>query len=875
MHGHRAAYPCLEKAADMTDAPAKAKREKPAAKSGPSTGSDPVQVRERAVPKAKQDRATLLARAVFWISGLMALGAAGFALVAASTAGWHGFMLLSGIAFVAFILLFALAAGETAARSLNTEPAAPPRADSLAAAALDAASDPMLITDARGRCVWANAKYRELAKSIAPLAAGLSLPAPDRLWPGSAGGALYRLSRAAASGEQARETLTALGGSGGAVYSVAVDPMASGGALWRFAEERSSGLESEPGVPDWAEHAPVGLFLADGEGRVLSANATLRAWLDAPEGQALKVKDFLAGDMAKSFLRTRNEKGVVRLDARLLAREGVESPVTLAVEWDEGRPARARAVVYGLTAAGTPPGVAQMIAQHTGGRAGRTFDDMFANAPFGVARLDGADPGAAIVEDSNPAFLQLSGGAAIPGTPFTDLFDWSDGDSAQKVFARALSGRSEPVALTLKSGDGARDVHLFLSPARSGKRAAYIVDITELRKLEGQYAQAQKLQAVGALVSRVAHDFNNFLTAIKLNTDDLLVRHPVGDPSYPELQNINAVVAHAAGRIKHLLAFARKQTLRVETVDVTETLSDAVHLLRQSVEEWMRIELRHGRDVPLIRIDRDELVNALMNLTTNARDAMSGKGKGTLTITTEAVEADIVRNAGAPEVAEGKWTAIHVTDEGTGMDEETLEKIFEPFFTTKEPGKGTGLGLATVYGIVKQSGGFLFARSKLGEGTTFTLYFPGHEPDAEEIAKTEARKAEVEAPRKPADLAGRGRILLVEDEAPVRTITASTLAKRGYEVVEAEDGEEALEQLEAEPGGFDLIISDVVMPGLDGPGLLKAAKDYLGDARIIFISGYAEEHFSHTLSADLDISFLPKPFSLQALAERVKEELGR
>lgn len=860
----------------MTDAPAKAKPAKDTDKAHGTPDADKVEVRERGLPKRATDRTTLLARTVFWISGLMALGAAGFALVAASTAGWHGFMLLSGIAFVAFILLFALAAGENAARSLRAEPAAPARADALTAAALDAASDPMLITDVRGRCVWANARYRELAKTIAPLASGISLPAPDRLWPGSAGGALYRLSKAAASGQTSRETLTALGGSGGAVYAVVVDPIAMGGALWRFTAERSGVLEAEPGVPDWAEHAPVGLFMADGEGRVLAANATLRTWLDVAEGQALKVKDFLAGDMAKSFIRTRGEKGIVRLDARLLAREGVESPVTLAVEWDEGRPERARVVVYGLTAAGTPPGVAQVIAQHTGGRSGRTFDDMFASAPFGVARLDGADPSAAIVEDSNPAFLQLSGGSAIPGTQFADLFDWTDGESAEKAFARALSGRAEPVALTLKAGDaGARDVHLFLAPARSGKRAAYIVDITELRKLEGQYAQAQKLKAVGALVSRVAHDFNNFLTAIKLNTDELLVRHPVGDPSYPELQNINAVVAHAAGRIKHLLAFARKQTLRVETVDLTETLADAVHLLRQSVEEWMRIELRHGRDVPLIRIDRDELVNALMNLTTNARDAMAGKGKGTLTITTEAVDAQAVRQAGAPDATEGRWAAIHVTDEGSGMDEETMGKIFEPFFTTKEPGKGTGLGLATVYGIVKQSGGFLFARSRVGEGTTFTLYLPGHEPDAEEIGKIESRKAEVEVPRKPADLAGRGRILLVEDEAPVRTITASTLIKRGYEVVEAEDGEEALEKLEAEPGGFDLIISDVVMPGLDGPGLLKAAKAYLGDARIIFISGYAEEHFSHTLSADLDISFLPKPFSLQALAERVKDELGR
>lgn len=860
----------------MTDAPARTDK---AAKANPKAEKarrEPVSVREQSLPKERQSRITLLARTVFWISGLLALGAAGFSLIAASTAGWHGFVLLSGIAFVAFILMFALAAGESAARSLRIEPAVRPKADALVSAAIEAAGEPILITDTRGRAVWANGAYRKLAKTVMPLTAGIALPAPERLWPGSSGGALYRLSRAAASGEAARETLTALGESGGGVYSVCVDPVPQGGALWRFAEVRAGDtLEAEAGTPDWAEHAPVGLFLADGEGRVLAANATLRAWLDVPEGQALKVKDFLAGDMAKGFLKTRSEKGVVRLDARLLAREGVESPITLAVEWDEGRPARARAVVYGLTAAGTPPGVAQMIAQHTGGRTGRTFDDMFASAPFGVARLDGADPTSSIIEDANPALVQLSGGAALPGVAFEALFDWSHGDSADAAFATAMSGRSEPVALKLKSSGGLRDVHLFLSPARSGKRAAYVVDITALRELEGQYAQAQKLKAVGELVARVAHDFNNFLTAIRLNTDNLLLRHPVGDPTYPDLQNINGVVAQAAGRIKHLLAFARKQTLRVETVDLTETLADTVHLVRQSVEEWMRVEVRHGRDVPLVRIDKDELANALMNLATNARDAMASKGRGTLTISTEAVDAAAVRSAGAPDAKEGPWAAIHVTDEGSGMDEDTLAKIFEPFFTTKEPGKGTGLGLATVYGIVKQSGGFLFARSKQGAGTTFSIYLPGHTPDAEEIAKTEARKAEVPVQRKPADLAGRGRILLVEDEAPVRTITAATLKKRGYEVEQAEDGEEALEILQERPGEFDLIISDVVMPGLDGPGLLKAAADHLGNARVIFISGYAEEHFSHTLSADLDISFLPKPFSLEALAQRVKDELGR
>ena len=242
---------------------------------------------------------------------------------------------------------------------------------------------------------------------------------------------------------------------------------------------------------------------------------------------------------------------------------------------------------------------------------------------------------------------------------------------------------------------------------------------------------------------------------------------------------------------------------------------------------------------------------------------------------TSRVDADTVRNAGAPNPREGDWLAIAVTDEGHGMDKATMEKIFEPFFTTKEAGKGTGLGLATVYGIVKQSGGFLFADSEVGVGTTFTIYLPGHEPTEEEAVELEQAEVAKTVEKAPSDLSGRGRILLVEDEDAVRQIAAKTLVKRGYEVVEACDGEEAFEILEDEKEGFDLMISDVVMPGLDGPGLLKKARDLLKDTRIVFISGYAAEQFSETLSKEQDVSFLPKPFTLTQLAEKVKEELGQ
>lgn len=851
----------------MTDAPSAERPPETAGRDSPRPDAAPL--RERPAR-----RWTIPAtRILFWVAGLSALGAAAYGVSAASAAGWQGFILLSGIAFVAFLFLYALAAGESAARVLG-ERAPAAGSSSLAASAFEAMADPVLITDARGRAVWANAAYRRLARDAAGLGAAMGPPTPDRVWAGTGGGAIYRLTRAAHASGQARETLPALRtGSSAVVYGAEVSPLADGGAVWRFAQERGEGPETGAEVPDWASRAPVGLFLADGEGRVLAANTTLRDWLGVDGDAALKIRDMFLGDTAKSFAKSRGSEGPVRIDARLAGREGVETPVVLALEWDNARPPRARAVVYGLSVTGAPPGLAQAMAAHQD-KPGRTFDDMFASAPFGVVRLDQPDPDTAQIEDANPAMLQFSGGAAIPGARFADLFDWTEDLRQGDVFATALAGRGEPAEARLKAGDKPREVHLFFAAARGCKRVGYIVDITALKDLERQFAHAAKMQAVGQLAGGVAHDFNNMLTAIRLNTDELLGRHPVGDPSYPELQQINSTVARAAGLVKKLLAFSRKQTFRVTTLDITDTLSDVSVLLRQILEESVRLEFKHGRDLPLIRADKTQLENAIMNLATNARDAMKTKGGGTLTITTETVDSEDVRRAGAPEPKEGGWAVIHVRDEGTGMDEATRSKIFEPFFTTKEAGQGTGLGLATVYGIVKQSGGFLFVKSKPGQGTTFSIYLPAHVPSANEEKEIEQEKAAKTVERKPADLAGRGRILLVEDEAPVRTIAAKTLVKRGYEVVEAEDGEEALEILEENPESFDLIISDVVMPGLDGPGLLEKGRQYLGDARIVFISGYAEEEFSHTLSKDLDISFLPKPFTLPQLAERVKEMLG-
>ena len=403
----------------------------------------------------------------------------------------------------------------------------------------------------------------------------------------------------------------------------------------------------------------------------------------------------------------------------------------------------------------------------------------------------------------------------------------------------------------------------------------YLVDITASKSLEDQLIQSQKMQAIGQLAAGVAHDFNNLLTAIRLNTDELLQRHPVGDPSYPELQNINTTGARAAALVKKLLAFSRKQTRRLEVLNVTDTLSDMVMTLKQTLGERAKLTMVHERGLPPIMGDKSQIDTILMNLCVNARDAMEAQGGGQIEVRSALMPREAITETALLEalrsIAGDDFVVISVKDTGTGMSDEVKAKIFEPFFTTKDLGKGTGLGLATVYGIVQQTGGHLDVQSELGKGTTFRIFLPAADADMVQ----EAAPVKAAAPvRKPADLAGQGNLLFVEDESSVRVIAAKSLRKKGYKVIEAEDGEEALEILEDAETPFDLMISDVVMPGLGGPELLKQGRDMLGQARIVFISGYAAEEFSDLLSEEPDVTFLPKPFTLAQLAEKVKMEIG-
>ncbi|MBN9480260.1 MAG: response regulator [Bordetella sp.] len=495
---------------------------------------------------------------------------------------------------------------------------------------------------------------------------------------------------------------------------------------------------------------------------------------------------------------------------------------------------------------------------------------MAAGAPFGSAVIGGEDLFSGRVEEPNAALSLLTGPAASGDAAFGHLFD-----PAGVIEARAKleAGSSGPIELIARAHPD-RQLHLYVAP-EGDKRRVWLFDVAAQKSMELQLSQAQKMQAVGQLAGGVAHDFNNLLTAIQLQLSGLLERHPVGDPSYEGLNEIRQTAIRAADLVRKLLAFSRKSTVRRERLDLGELVGEFAVLLRRLLREDVRLETDYGRDLPLVLADKSQLETAVMNLAVNARDAMRGvvePGAGVVTIRTRRLTGAEARGLGWREAPE-EVALIEVSDTGPGVPTALLDKIFEPFFTTKAVNEGTGMGLATVYGIAQQAGGHITVANLDGPdssilGAAFRIFLPA--ATAEELVEAPVVEKVVKAPR---DLSGAGRILFVEDEAAVRGIAARLLRQRGYEVIEAADGEEALILAEEWAGQIDMLISDVIMPGLDGPSLLRKARPFLGDAPVMFISGYAESDFSDLLQDETGVSFLPKPLDIKTLAERVKQEL--
>ena len=394
---------------------------------------------------------------------------------------------------------------------------------------------------------------------------------------------------------------------------------------------------------------------------------------------------------------------------------------------------------------------------------------------------------------------------------------------------------------------------------------AVLTDASELRMLEDKFAQSQKMEAVGKLAGGVAHDFNNVLTAISGNCDLLLLRKDASHPDFNDLTQIKQNSNRAVTLVRQLLAFSRKQTLQPKMLSVQDVVSDTLYLLDRLIGENITLSLDHGRDLGSVRADHQQLEQAIMNLVVIARDAMPDGGA--IVIATKNCRLMEEEKHTGVSIPAGDYVKINVSDNGTGIDPAVMDKVFDPFFTTKAVGEGTGLGLSTVYGIVKQSGGYIYVENQPSGGASFTILLPRAYPSSAEISQGE----ETEETAKP-DLTGQGAVLLVEDEAPVRSFASRALKLRGYRVIEAESAEDAMVILSEGIEDVDVLVSDVVMPGMDGPTFAGKARELRPDLRVIFISGYAEDSFRRNLK-DLEFEFLPKPFSLNELTAKVKSAI--
>ncbi len=492
------------------------------------------------------------------------------------------------------------------------------------------------------------------------------------------------------------------------------------------------------------------------------------------------------------------------------------------------------------------------------------------------------------VIEANEAFLQLVRHSVRVDTSvaLVDLIDPEDRSRFTEALERTFRDHivTPPMLLTLHPpGYAPVIVYTYITLMKADGDFSpvlflHMIDQTEQKNLELRFAHSQKMQAVGQLAGGVAHDFNNLLTAMIGFCDLLLMRHPAGDPSFADIMQIKQNANRAANLVRQLLAFSRRQTLQPKNLDITDVLAELSNLIRRLIGENIQMQMIHGRDLGLVRADQGQLEQVIINLAVNARDAM--KQGGTLTIRTspvtlaagEGVDSALIPPADDETIIPGDYVLVEVSDTGTGIPPEIIKNIFEPFFSTKEVGSGTGLGLSTCYGIIKQTGGYIYVKSTPGEGTTFYLYFKRFQVDG-----TAAKAQDLAEERAGGDLTGKATILLVEDETPVRIFAARALRNKGYDVLEADSGENALEVFAGYEGAIDLIISDVVMPGINGPKMLQQMEAQFADrmrgTQVVFISGYAEDAFLDTFGADRAFNFLPKPFTLKQLASKVKEVL--
>jgi two-component system cell cycle sensor histidine kinase/response regulator CckA len=637
------------------------------------------------------------------------------------------------------------------------------------------------------------------------------------------------------------------------------------GSLFLFAvwpKETLSAADARR-VAEAAARANIAWAITGTDGAVLDANEVYRKMSGAKDGEAAPPPELaLAGEPSAAVLYrlTRGAAEGVPREESFAVGPGIEL-VAAVRPLSNGQTAWWFTPRLSTPAAATTPAKTQAVPAAS---APAAVGDIFRDAPVGVAFADAEGR----ISDANPAFAKFFGAdGTLAGRAIGDLVEATDRGRVGELIAQVAQHSRESAHVELRAaGIDERTAELFASPVSGGRAVLYLVDVSEQKALETKFAQSQKMQAVGQLAGGVAHDFNNLLTVIIGNSEFLLMRHQAGDPSFKEINEIHQNALRAATLVGQLLAFSRKQTMQPKVLAVRDVVGELALMLRRLLREGVDLKLEHGQDVWPIHADEAQLSNAIINLVVNARDAMPKGGTVTIRTANETITAPVAFGTGV--MPPGDYVRIEVADTGTGIPKEVIGKIFDPFFTTKPVGQGTGLGLATVYGIVKQTGGFIMVDSEIGRGTTFRITLPRHRIDASAPVIAEPEKAG------PRDVTGQDTILLVEDEEAVRSFAARALKLRGYSVMEASGGEEALEIVKNSRAPIHLIITDVVMPNMDGPTLVRHVKRIRPEIAVIFMSGYAEEAFRRNDEKAEDLHFLPKPFGLKQLAAKVKEVLS-
>jgi len=711
---------------------------------------------------------------------------------------------------------------------------------------LDLETDALLLEAGSGQAAFANRSMRDMLSLSEETEPSLSL--------------LEAMDEKLANvvGEISPETGTAsriVATGSGATYEVSVCPApGSGKRLWRV--HRLGGHVGpqvlwRDRVSAHGDKSAAGLYTLGADGQFLYVNPTMAEWIgrgvDEIVDGGLRIGDILVKDASDNPMRP----GVGAIS--ISGASGRIHDLQISHALDNG-PDGTR--VYGVA---RPVGPAGSSAQR--------FQRLFQEMPVGVALVDRR----LRIGDCNQTFKQLIDDTDAQGKAVLDyvrddekviiareLQSILEGQTAAKSLEVRIKGPSESVT-SIFAGRLQDDLE------RTTGMVLLVIDNTEQKTLETQLAQSQKMQAVGQLAGGIAHDFNNVLTAMIGFCDLLLQRHRPGDQSFADIMQIKQNANRAAALVRQLLAFSRQQTLQPRLLNVTEVLAELSNLLRRLLGEKTELIMIHGRDPGLVKGDQGQMEQVIINLAVNARDAMDGGG--TLTIETKNVDTTQARQAHGEVMPAGEYVQISVRDTGMGIPKENFARIFEPFFTTKEVGSGTGLGLSTVYGIIKQTGGYLFVDSPgEGQGTVFDIFFVRQHAVAS--ATSDGGQAEI-----PEDLTGGGTILLVEDEDPVRLFSARALRNKGYKVVEAKTGEAALELLDGGP--YDLLVTDMVMPRVDGAQVIREARKLLPNLPVICISGYTEESVLKEVESLDKLRFLSKPFSLKQLAGAVKEAIDR